>query len=120
MHYLSPFLIYLLIVFLPFQTNAAFEFQPIGARAGGMGNVFAGIASGAEGVFWNPAAVVWGQPRDLFAGFERPFGMQELETQVFGFVLQKGQNGLGVSYQKFGFALYLEQQVGVTFGHLFG
>ena len=82
--------------------------------------MFAGIASGAEGLFWNPAAVVWGQRRDLFGGFERPFGMSELETQAFGIVLEKGDHGLGMRYQKFGFALYLEQQVGLTYGHLFG
>lgn len=104
------------ILSTPAPMRAAFEFQPIGARAGGMGDTFAGCAEGAEGLFWNPASVAWTVGVEAMGGYERPFGMAALETEAFGIVLSVGKGGVGLSYLGYGFSLYLEQTVGLTYG----
>lgn len=105
-----------LILAAPVPARAAFEFRPVGARAGGMGDTFAGQAEGAEGLFWNPAAAAWQKGVEATTGYERPFGMAALETAIFGVVVPVGRGAVGVRYQGYGFALYREQSLGATYG----
>ena len=109
---------FVLLLFHP-PAWSAFEFRPVGARSGGLGDTFVGLASGAEGVFWNPGSVGLGRGLRAVGGYERPFGMAELETQVLGVVVPLGRHALGFSYQGYGFVLYRERAVGVTYGYAF-
>lgn len=47
-------LILILLSSPPGHAHALGEFIPAGARSAGMGDVYAGLAEGAEGVMWNP------------------------------------------------------------------
>ncbi len=107
---------FVLALLAPVPTRAAFEFRPIGARAGGMGDTFVAQAEGVEALFWNPASVAWGRGVEGVGGYDRPFGMGALETQVVGVVVPVGKGVVGMGYLGYGFSLYLEQTYGVTYG----
>ena len=92
-----------LALFLPIIAEPAFEFRPIGARVGGMEDTFAGMAEGAEVLFWNPASITWLPGIDATAGYDRPFGMKELQTQAFGVLFGTGVGAAGLSYQSYGY-----------------
>ena len=100
----------------PVQADAAFEFQAVGARSGGLGDTFVGWAAGVDGVFWNPGAVAWGEGISFTGGYERPFGMAVLDAHAIGAVASTGRAAIGVGYQEYGFSLYRERTAGITLG----
>lgn len=110
-----PCLSAILLFCIP-PTHAAFEFRPVGAQAAGAGDVGTGMAAGAEGLFWNPAAVAWGTGASAFGGYDRPFGLKDLETQAVSGAVRLKRLGLGATYQGYGFALYREQIFGLVVG----
>ena len=101
----------------PVQADGAFEFQAVGARAGGLGDTFVGWAAGVDGVFWNAGALAWGEGVSITGGYERPFGIDVLDANAFGTVASTGRAAIGLSYQDYGFSLYRERIVGLAFGH---
>jgi hypothetical protein len=88
--------------------GAAFEFTGLGARAGGMGDACSAIVVGAEGLFWNPASVVWQKGFGLSAGMSRPFGLSELETQSLSAAWCGRKLGLAAGLTVFGPEAYRE------------
>ena len=100
----------------PVQADAAFEFQAVGARSGGLGDTFVGWAAGVDGVFWNAGAIAWGEGISFTGGYERPFGMAVLDAHAIGAVASTGKAAVGVGYQEYGFSLYRERTAGVIFG----
>ncbi len=107
---------FFVILSYPLCLHAAFEFQPVGAKAAGVGDAGTALTTGAEGLFWNPAAVAWGSRMSLFCGYDRPFGMTTLSTQALGMALHLNHHGLGFTYQGYGFSLYKERRFGCTYG----
>ena len=101
---------------VPFHADAAFEFHPVGARPGGLGDTFVGWAAGVEGVFWNAGALAWAEGVSVTGGYERPFGMAALDVQAIGTVASSGRVAVGLGYEEYGFSLYRERTTGVTFG----
>ena len=87
---------------VPFHAAAAFEFQAVGARSGGLGDTFVGWAAGVDGVFWNAGAVAWGEGISFTGGYERPFGMAVLDAHAIGAVASTGKAAVGVGYQEYG------------------
>lgn len=106
----------LCIVLMPVRAVAAFEFQAVGARSGGLGDTYVGWVEGVEGVFWNAGAVAWGRGVSITGGFERPFGMAVLDAHAIGTVASTGRTAVGLGYQEYGFSLYRERTAGLTFG----
>ncbi len=106
----------LCVLVAPFPATAAFEFHPVGARAGGLGDTFVGWAAGVDAVFWNAGAVTWGEGVSITVGYERPFGMAVLDAHAIGTVASTGRAAVGVGYREYGFSLYRERTAGVTFG----
>ena len=106
----------LCVSMIPVQADAAFEFQAVGARPGGLGNTFAGWAEGVEGVFWNPGAVAWGKGVSVTAGYERPFGMAAMDAHAIGTLASTGRMAVGLGYLEYGFSLYRERTAGLTVG----
>ena len=104
------------IALMPVPAAAAFEFQAVGARSGGLGDTFVGRAEGVEGVFWNAGAVAWGEGVSITGGYERPFGMAVLDAHAIGTVASTGRTAVGLGYQEYGFSLYRERTAGLTFG----
>ncbi|GEM_PF-1163956 len=107
---------FVLFVIHPLTTQAAFEFQPIGAHTAGAGDVGVALAVGASGMFWNPAAMAWGKRVSVFGAYDRPFGMAELATQALSAGVRAGRHGVGARYTGFGFELYREQVFGLVYG----
>lgn len=107
---------FVFFVIPPHPSHAAFEFHPIGAHTAGVGDVGVALAEGAAGLFWNPAAVVWGKRVSFFGAYDRPFGMVELGTQALSVGIKRGRHGIGGRYTGFGFSLYREQVLGVGYG----
>ena len=99
------------------DVDGAFEFYPVGAQAGGVGDVGVAQMVGAEGVFWNPAAVVFGKKMGIFLTADRPFGLRALDSQAISVVVKWGRHGVGGTYQGFGFDLYREQVFGGVYGY---
>ena len=95
---------------------AAFEFHPVGAQAAGVGNLGVVHVTGAEGLFWNPAAVVFGKATSLFVAYDRPFDVVALESQAVAVAVRWGNQGFGGTYEGFGFSLYREQVFGGVYG----
>lgn len=106
----------LCVSMIPVQADAAFEFQAVGARPGGLGDTFAGWAEGVEGVFWNPGAVAWGKGVSVTGGYERPFGMAAMDAHAIGTVASAGSVAVGLGYLEYGFSLYRERTAGLTVG----
>ena len=106
----------LCVSMIPVQADAAFEFQPVGARPGGLGDTFAGWAEGVEGVFWNPGAVAWGKGVSITGGYERPFGLAALDAHAIGTAASGGRTAVGLGYLEYGFRLYRERTAGLTIG----
>ncbi len=106
----------LCVSMIPVQADAAFEFRPVGARSGGMGDTFAGFAEGVDGVFWNAGAVAWANGVSITGGYERPFGMAALDAHAIGAVASTGRVAAGLGYLEYGFSLYRERTAGMTFG----
>lgn len=109
--------LFLLFFPCPSVIHCAFEFHPIGAQATGVGSVGVAHINGAEGLFWNPAAVVFGKRVTLFATYDRPFELVALESQAIAGVIQWKRHGLGGTYEGFGSALYREQIFGGVYGY---
>ncbi len=84
-----------------------------------MGDTFAGMADGAEALFWNPASIAWLPGIEATVGYDRPFGMKELQTQAFGVVFRTGVGAAGLSYQSYGYELFKERAIGLTYGCAF-
>lgn len=108
--------VFVFVSFVIQTAHAAFEFHPVGAQAGGVGDVGVAHLVGAEGVFWNPASVVFGRGMGVFATFDRPFGVKALESQAVSGVVRWGRLGLGGTFEGFGFELYREQVFGGVYG----
>lgn len=106
----------LCVSMIPVQADAAFEFQAVGARPGGLGDTFAGWAEGVEGVFWNPGAVAWGKGVSVTGGYERPFGMAAMDAHAIGTLASTGRMAVGLGYLEYGFSLYRERTAGLTVG----
>ena len=106
----------LCVSMIPVQADAAFEFQAVGARPGGLGDTFAAWAEGVEGVFWNPGAVAWGKGVSVTGGYERPFGMAAMDAHAIGTVASAGRVAVGLGYLEYGFSLYRERTAGLTVG----
>ena len=113
---LAPCCVLLCIGLLPVRAVAAFEFQAVGARSGGLADTFVGWAEGVEGVFWNAGAIAWSHGVSITGGYERPFGMAVLDAQAIGTVASTGRTAVGLGYQEYGFSLYRERTVGLTLG----
>ena len=96
----SVILRYLTAIFLTAtlatSIDAAFEVKPSGARAGDLGDTYTAHVKGVEGLFWNPGAVAWTEGVELFAGFERPWGMAVLDTHSGAVSLNLGRGALGL------------------------
>ena len=114
---LTSLCVFLRIALMPVPAVAAFEFQAVGARSGGMGDTFVGWAEGVEGVFWNAGAIAWGRGVSITGAYERPFGMAVLDAQAIGTVASTGRTAVGLGYQEYGFSLYRERTAGLTVGH---
>ncbi len=95
---------------------SAFEFHPVGAQAAGVGDVGVAHVNGAEGLFWNPASVVFGKKVSLFLAYDRPFALAALERQAVAVSVRWGRQGAGGTYEGFGFSLYREQVFGGVYG----
>jgi hypothetical protein len=95
---------------------SAFEFHPVGAQAAGVGDVGVAHVNGAEGLFWNPASVVFGKNVSLFLAYDRPFALAALERQAAAVSVRWGRQGVGGTYEGFGFSLYREQVLGGVYG----
>ncbi len=106
----------LCVSMIPVQADAAFEFQAVGARPGGLGDTFAGWAEGVEGVFWNPGALAWGKGVSVTGGYERPFGMAAMDAHAIGTLASTGRMAVGLGYLKYGFSLYRERTTGLAVG----
>ena len=104
------------VFFMVQPVNSAFEFHPIGAQTAGVGDVGVAHATGAEGLFWNPASVVFGKGASLFVAYDRPFDLAALESQAVAVYTRWGRQGFGGTYEGFGFALYREQVFGGVYG----
>ena len=99
------------------RVDCAFEFHPVGAQATGVGGVGVAHINGAEGLFWNPASVVFGKKSALFAAYDRPFDLAALESQAVAGAIQWKRHGLGGTYEGFGSELYREQAFGGVYGY---
>jgi len=97
--------------------DCAFQFHPVGAQATGVGGVGVAHINSAEGLFWNPAAVVFGKKMALFATYDRPFDLAALESQAISSVIRWKQHGFGGTYEGFGSELYREQAFGGVYGY---
>jgi hypothetical protein len=117
----SRLLIALVTLLTPFTTAAppaqgAFAFHPVGAQAAGVGDLGVAHLQGAEGLFWNPSAVVFGKSRTLFSAIDRPFELKALQSQAIAASLRRGRHGLGLTCEVFGFDLYRERVLGAVYG----
>lgn len=107
---------FLCLLYVAQPIDAAFEFHPVGAQAAGVGNLGVAHVTGAEGLFWNPAAVVFGKATSLFVAYDRPFDLADLESQAVAVSVRWGRQGFGGTYEGFGFSLYREQVFGGVYG----
>ena len=98
------------------QVHALGEFIPAGARSAGMGDAYVGLAAGGEGVFWNPGSVVTGSRFSAMVGYDRPFGLSELDTVSGASALRIGRVGIGVQYQGMQASALMETTSGLALG----
>jgi hypothetical protein len=89
----------LLFLSIPSTTHAIGEFIPSGGHSAGMGDAFVALAHGAEGLFWNPGAVSMGDGLSAAAGYDRPFGISELETVSGAGRVRFGRIAAGITHQ---------------------
>lgn len=86
-----------LLLLLPTPTHAIGEFLPVGGRSAGMGDAYTALADGAEGLFWNPAAVAT-SGINAVAGYDLPFQIADLETAMGSAAIGIGRFGVGVTH----------------------
>ena len=103
----------LLVVLLSHDraADSAFEFKPLGAQAGGLGDAFSAMCDGADAVLWNPASVAGAGGLSFASGLDRAFGLVELDTHSLAVAWCGGRIGIGLGVTGFGFEAYGERSL---------
>lgn len=105
------------LLFLFCQSSfASFEKSATGGRSVGMGGSLVGLSSDVWGAFGNPSGFAGVLDRSLSL-FMTPgqFGMTELSRMSFSYVEPTGLGIFALSGNRFGFDLYRETTVGVSY-----
>jgi len=97
---------------------AAFESYTPGARSIGMGGVSVALVNNEWAAFANPGVLNSLQQRSISVFFSpQPFGLKELSRGSFSYVEPTSVGRFGLSGSRFGFALYRETALGVSYGN---
>ncbi|MCS7012953.1 MAG: helix-hairpin-helix domain-containing protein [Chloroherpetonaceae bacterium] len=94
-----------------------------GARAIALGGAFTGLANSSFAVFYNPAGLALLPYREASFFYVQPFGLPELAdiaiTYADPLLLPQGWGSLGAAIRRFGFSLYNETAVSLTYARPF-
>ena len=97
---------------------AAFEPRDIGARAGGVGGAFVGAMKDVWSALRNPSALSQLRTQELSLFYSpAPFGMRELNFGGFVYVNPTTVGIFGISVSGFGFELYKETTVSLSYSN---
>lgn len=88
-------------------TAAPFLTLGVGAKGSALGHANTVMASGAEGLFWNPATIALNDDNGATSGLYLAFNniFMDVESQTVGLVLDMGSNrkfGFGLNYIDYG------------------
>jgi hypothetical protein len=103
------------VLLLAATARAAFEERPFSARAAALGEAMAGVSSGPDAAYYNPAALRFAEGAALTSGYTRLFNEDELAQGSLGAVLPTARRGaFGLSATSFGSSLYRETEAAVA------
>ena len=104
----------LLIIFLSLiiseRIYCAFERINGGARGEALGGAFTASADDYNSIFYNPAGLSELKNKECTFFYTIPYGLKELSTKCFSFVIPYKYSGLGIALQQMGAELYRESQ----------
>lgn len=84
-----------------------------------MGGASVALAGTGEAMSSNPAGLWLVRQRQISFFYSRPFGLAELETATGTWVEPTGIGHFGVRAEAFGFELYREMTVGITWANVY-
>ncbi len=108
-----------IILFILLYAQLSAQFLP-GSRQIGMGNAFTSVADDHWSMFYNSAGIV--NVKNFSAGVfysPAPFGLQELAIGSAAVVKRFNFGNLGFAFQTYGFELYRENKISITFAKKF-
>lgn len=113
--------VFLMCIIYTHQIFAGFERSDAGARVVALGSAFVGMADDSWAVFYNPAGLSRGRLPEISAFYSpQPFGLNELRSVAFVAFYPTSFGALGASVRSFGFSLYKETSVGVSYANEIG
>ncbi|MCK4546733.1 MAG: hypothetical protein KAW17_04740 [Candidatus Eisenbacteria sp.] len=98
---MGPILIALALA-MPVAARADFRDLEIGARPLAVGGAFVSISDDANGVYWNPAGLVWMERPELLGMITRAYGIDDLGLYYLSGAGKVGQFALGGSWMRLG------------------
>jgi hypothetical protein len=106
----------LLLFFIQYQLNAAFEHLQSGSGIAAMGGASVAVGQNPWSVFSNPATMTGLDGRTLsFSYVPSPFGLKELAHGAFSFVEPTSAGSFALSGSRFGFELYREVDLQLSY-----
>jgi len=111
-------LLVILFVFTAKPGKAQFENIDMGARAVGLNGAFTSLSNNSLAIFYNPAGLGQLNYRDFSVFYNpAPFGLTELSSAAFTFAEPTKYGVLGAALRSYGFDLYKETGVMVSYGN---
>lgn len=110
-----------LISFFVFKSSCAqFENTDIGARAVGLNGAFTSLSDNSLAVFYNPSGLGQLKYREVSVFYSpSPYGISEISTGALSYVEPLNTGTLGLGIKTFGFDLYRETNVILSYGNSF-
>lgn len=99
---------------------AQFENTDIGARATGLGGAFTSLSNNSLAVFYNPSGLGQMNFREISVFYNpSPYGISEITSASLTFAEPLKFGTLGIGIKSFGFDLYRETSVNLSYGNVF-
>lgn len=112
------YFLFVLAIIFPGQSQAANDPPPaVGARAVALGYAYQGIRGDYWSLYHNPAGIAGVEKITAGAYVVRRFNLKELTSGSAGLVLPflEGEHTLGLDMTTFGFSVYRENRIGLTY-----
>jgi hypothetical protein len=112
------YFLFVLAILFSCQSKAANDPPPaIGARAVALGYAYQGIRGDYWSLYHNPAGIAGVEKMTAGAYVVRRFNLKELTSGSAGLVLPflEGEHTLGLDMTTFGFSVYRENRIGLTY-----
>ncbi len=105
--------------FCPIPSAFSSDNTPLGTRSSSLGGASVSL-SDLWSIQNNQAGLGWMKERTCGIIYQNQFQIKELSTKALGFALPVKNGTFGLCASSFGYALYSENKVGLSFGKTFG